>query len=169
MRKMKDSGIEWIGEIPEDWNLLTIKRCISTRDSGAWGKEPNNSKNDIICIRVADFDYSHLSIKRKSHLTIRNLDTKTIEKLSLETGNILIEKSGGGEKTPVGRAVIFEEPYHAIFSNFIERLKINTNLSEKFFLYLWTVIYLTNYTNIYIRQTTGIQNLDITALLSNTL
>ncbi len=168
MRKMKDSGIEWIGEIPEDWNLLTIKRCISTRDSGAWGKEPNNSKNDIICIRVADFDYSHLSIKRKSHLTIRNLDTKTIEKLSLETGNILIEKSGGGEKTPVGRAVIFEEPYHAIFSNFIERLKINTNLSEKFFLYLWTVIYLTNYTNIYIRQTTGIQNLDITALLSNT-
>ena len=24
MRKMKDSGIEWIGEIPADWN---IKNC----------------------------------------------------------------------------------------------------------------------------------------------
>ncbi len=25
MRKMKDSGIEWIGEIPEDWNLVATK------------------------------------------------------------------------------------------------------------------------------------------------
>ena len=26
MREMKDSGIEWIGEIPKDWNLLPTKR-----------------------------------------------------------------------------------------------------------------------------------------------
>ena len=25
-RKMKDSGIEWIGEIPEDWEVNKIKR-----------------------------------------------------------------------------------------------------------------------------------------------
>ena len=24
-RKMKDSGVEWIGEIPEDWEVLKIK------------------------------------------------------------------------------------------------------------------------------------------------
>lgn len=27
MRKMKDSGIEWIGEIPESWELLKLKYC----------------------------------------------------------------------------------------------------------------------------------------------
>ena len=26
MRKMKDSGIEWIGQIPDDWNNLPTKR-----------------------------------------------------------------------------------------------------------------------------------------------
>lgn len=26
MRKMKDSGIEWIGQIPDDWNILPTKR-----------------------------------------------------------------------------------------------------------------------------------------------
>lgn len=31
MRKMKDSGIEWIGEIPEDWNLIKIKYTLMER------------------------------------------------------------------------------------------------------------------------------------------
>ena len=26
MRKMKDSGIEWIGQIPEDWDIWPTKR-----------------------------------------------------------------------------------------------------------------------------------------------
>ena len=29
MREMKDSGIEWIGEIPEDWKILRIKQLFS--------------------------------------------------------------------------------------------------------------------------------------------
>lgn len=29
MRKMKDSGIEWIGEIPEKWKILRIAYCFS--------------------------------------------------------------------------------------------------------------------------------------------
>lgn len=26
MREMKDSGIEWIGEVPAEWNLVQTKR-----------------------------------------------------------------------------------------------------------------------------------------------
>ena len=29
MRKMKDSGIEWIGEIPEDWETTKLKYIAS--------------------------------------------------------------------------------------------------------------------------------------------
>lgn len=28
-RKMKDSGIEWIGQIPEDWELRKIKNLFN--------------------------------------------------------------------------------------------------------------------------------------------
>ena len=35
-RKMKDSGVEWIGKIPEDWKLRKIKYILSER------KEKNN-------------------------------------------------------------------------------------------------------------------------------
>ena len=27
----KDSGIEWIGEIPSSWNLISIKHLVSTK------------------------------------------------------------------------------------------------------------------------------------------
>ena len=28
-RKMKDSGIEWIGEIPEGWEVVPVKRLCT--------------------------------------------------------------------------------------------------------------------------------------------
>ena len=31
-REMKDSGIEWIGEIPKEWNIRKLKYCCSTRN-----------------------------------------------------------------------------------------------------------------------------------------
>ena len=31
MREMKDSGIEWIGEIPKDWKLIKIGNIYDER------------------------------------------------------------------------------------------------------------------------------------------
>lgn len=31
MREMKDSGIEWIGDIPKDWELKKIKYILKDR------------------------------------------------------------------------------------------------------------------------------------------
>ena len=41
--KMKDSGIEWIGEVPENWNLLRFRLLcrISTGDSDTQDAEPD--------------------------------------------------------------------------------------------------------------------------------
>ena len=42
-RKMKDSGIEWIGEIPEDWDKDKVVRIFSTIGSGTTPK--SNDEN----------------------------------------------------------------------------------------------------------------------------
>lgn len=48
MRKMKDSGIEWIGEIPEDWEILSHKNIMSKK------KELCNKYNgeDILSLTI---------------------------------------------------------------------------------------------------------------------
>ena len=164
--KMKNSGIEWIGEIPDGWEVSRVKNFLSERTGGAWGDEKKNNANDIICLRIADFDYSRFKFNNSTELTIRNYNTDIIEKLLLKKDDILVEKSGGGDKTPVGRAVIFENSYKALFANFMDRLRVRNNISALFFLYVWTTYYDNKYMLPYVKQTTGIQNLDITSILS---
>ena len=42
MRKMKDSGIEWIGEIPEGWEVAPIRSCFDeVRTKNTDGQEQN--------------------------------------------------------------------------------------------------------------------------------
>ena len=38
-RKMKDSGVEWIGEIPKDWKVTTISRLFNIKAGGDLKKE----------------------------------------------------------------------------------------------------------------------------------
>lgn len=166
MREMKDSGIEWIGEIPKEWKIIRMKNMIVSREGGAWGEDKANNENDVICLRIADFDYSKLRFKDSNQLTIRNYKPEIKKRLLLSQDDILLEKSGGGEKTPVGRAVIFDKKYEALFANFMERLRTNKNTNPKYFLYILTAFYQNKHMLNYIKQTTGIQNLDINSLLS---
>lgn len=167
-REMKDSGVEWIGEIPREWEVKRVKSCISDRTAGNWGEDEKNNEDDFICIRVADFDYERMRIKKANNYTKRNYNKAIVKKLLLKENDILIEKSGGGEKTPVGRTIIFKEKFPALYANFIERLRVNFNIVNPMFLqYLFVTFYKNKYILNYIKQTTGIQNLDITSMLTN--
>lgn len=162
---MKDSGIEWIGEIPESWEVLSLKRLFSARRGGAWGEDATNNEGDIICLRVADFNYDELCIK-EGDKTIRNYSPQTIKNLRLKSNDLLIEKSGGGEKTPVGRCILPTGYEGCLYANFIERLTIKTNCYNKYIVYLMSVAYLNRINTPHIKQTTGIQNLDMEGYLS---
>lgn len=165
---MKDSGIEWIGQIPDHWEIVRMKSCIQQRDSGAWGDESNGSDGDAICLRIADFDYSRFRFKDTpiEELTKRHYNQSTIDDLKLQKFDILIEKSGGGEKTPVGRTVVFDKEYLALYANFMDRLRCADFILPTFMQYVFVTFYKNEYTRNYIKQTTGIQNLDLTSMLS---
>ena len=169
MREMKDSRSEWIGEMPVEWALHRMKSCIADKTSGAWGNEAASDEGDIICLRIADFDYSKFRFKDTpiDELTIRNYDKKTIDSLLLRKGDILIEKSGGGEKTPVGRTVIFDKEYPALYANFMDRLRCSDFVMSEWMQYVFVTFYKNEYSRNYIKQTTGIQNLDLTSMLAN--
>ena len=54
-------------------------------------------------MRIADFDFDRgvFQDKSETELTKRSYKEYQIDKLLLQTNDICIEKSGGGEKTPV--------------------------------------------------------------------
>ena len=165
---LKNSGISWLGDIPERWRLIPIKQVVLHRDGGAWGNDPEGTDLDRICMRIADFSFEQGCFKKQTIdlYTKRNYTSTQIEKLTLKPGDILVEKSGGGEKTPVGRAVIFDLELEALFANFMERIRVDKKkVLPKFFMYYWRALYFRTVTTAYIKQTTGIQNLNISLLI----
>lgn len=154
----KNSGVEWIGEIPKDWEVSRIKNHIELAKSGDWGSEKVNNENDMVCVRVADFDYDKGIIHNEEY-TIRNI-TSDKNDLVLKKDDLLLEKSGGGEKQPVGRVVMFNNDFKAVCSNFITKLKIKEEDNSKYFYYLFKALYSGKINTKSIKQTTGIQNLD---------
>lgn len=161
--KMKDSSIEWLGEIPEHWEKHKLKYLISKPIAGAWGAEPQNDDNDITCVRVADF--SEYEIKT-DNLTIRNIEAKTEQ--ILKPGDLLLEKSGGGEKTPVGRVVLFNQSFKAVTSNFVSKFSPKIDLvSSEYLLYIFKLINSVRWNFRSLKQTTGIQNIDTYQYMDN--
>jgi type I restriction enzyme, S subunit len=151
---------------PKGWSRNRLRFCVESIKNGAWGEEPSNDEYDVICIRVADFDWEHLRINL-SNPTLRSFSRSMFQRLQLKSGDILLEKSGGGEKTPVGRAVKFEGDFEAVTSNFIARVRPSSQVASEYLLYLLAAFYHSGFAHQFIKQNTGIQNLDDSALFSS--
>lgn len=162
----KDSGVEWLGEIPEGWELKRLKWSTTSVKNGVWGDEAKGDDHDLACIRVADFDRRNQSVD-ESNLTFRNVDPSDLQGRLLEKGDLLIEKSGGGENWPVGYVVQFNHSFPAVTSNFIARVSLSTYANSSFFKYFHLLLYSARVTTRSINQTSGIQNLDSTSYFNN--
>ncbi|MEZ3577670.1 MAG: restriction endonuclease subunit S [Muribaculaceae bacterium] len=150
---------------PANWEICRFKDLISSSRAGVWGEEANNDDNDIICYRMADFDYPNYCLKF-DNLTLRNVLPSQQENRLLHYGDLLLEKSGGGDKMPVGRVVFVNSNQPAVCSNFIQALTINDKASSRFILYLFNSIYSNRVNTLFFNQTTGIQNLQTAYYLS---
>ncbi|MDM0956061.1 restriction endonuclease subunit S [Clostridium perfringens] len=157
--EMKDSDIEWIGKIPKHWNSIMFKRVIQRVNNGIWGDDAKSNSDDIPCIRVLNFNRNTMEVKI-DNLTIRNIPRIKQKGYLLKKGDLLIEKSGGGEKSPVGFVVRYNYELPAVYANFMAKISLNNNTISEYIKYLCSAIYNRKLHLDSINQTTGIQNLD---------
>lgn len=154
----KPTRCDWFPEIPSHWEIDRAKWSVTACQNGVWGAEPDG-ENDLVCIRVADFDRQSLRVSTEK-LTMRSIAEKDRRNRLLEAGDLLLEKSGGGEHQLVGAVVEFNQPFPAVSSNFIARLVASDDMNSRFLVYLHSHLYSGRVNFRSIKQTTGIQNLD---------
>jgi len=160
----KDSGLPWLGEVPAHWEVRRMRDTASACVAGIWGGEPDG-QNDLVCVRVADFDRARLRV-RLDHPTLRSIGPSERRRRLLSRGDLLLEKSGGGDQQPVGVVVLFDHDVEAVSSNFVAKLTVSERYDPKYLVYLHSTLYELNLNARSIKQTTGIQNLDTSAYLS---
>jgi type I restriction enzyme S subunit len=159
----KPTGCDWFPDIPAHWTIDRAKWSVTSCQNGVWGTEPNDD-DDLVCIRVADFDRQSLRVSTEK-LTRRSIAEKDRRNRLLEAGDLLLEKSGGGEHQLVGAVVEFDQPFSAVSSNFIARMVAAKGINSRFLVYVHSHLYSGRVNYRSIKQTTGIQNLDSQAYL----
>ena len=121
--RFRPTGIPWIPEVPEHWEVGLGKRIYSTNDSGVWGSEPTG-ENDTIVLRSTEQD-----IEGKLQIispASRHLSKDEIKQALLLEGDLIITKSSGSS-AHIGKTSIIDEPTSSLrccFSNFLQRIRI---------------------------------------------
>ena len=97
--EMKDSGIEWIGEIPKHWNLITIKYIAKKITDGAH-IAPDTSDEIYNFVSVVDID-NNGNIDFENCLKITEAQYKYLKRngCKVNIDDILISKDGTVGKT----------------------------------------------------------------------
>lgn len=90
--------------------------------SGEWGTD-DESGNGIPVLRTTNF--TNEGIVDYSNVVTRTIQKKNIDAKYLRKGDIIIEKSGGSNKQPVGRVIYFDGPESTyLFNNFTGLLRV---------------------------------------------
>jgi type I restriction enzyme S subunit len=142
-----------------------LKSLFISAVGGSWGTEPGQSDIDLPCIRGTDFDHVRLRVEMR-RAPVRGFTYGDIQTRAAVDGDIIIEKSGGGGQQPVGRAVLWDQPDPVMPTNFAARLRTAPHADPRFVAYLLSSLWAEGRTRAAIKQTTGIQNLDLTYLLA---
>ncbi len=156
--EVQESGVPWLGSVPCTWAIKRLRRTIKFSRIGTWGAEPDGI-NDIACVRVADFDRLGFRIATDVP-TYRAVEESDRRGRVLSNGDLLLEKSGGGELQPVGAVARFESSQIAVCSNFLAKITCSTDCDSRFITYVHAHLYSGRVNVRSIKQTTGIQNLD---------
>jgi type I restriction enzyme S subunit len=146
-------------EAPAHWHAIPLKRTVSACTSGTWGEEPRGGSDDLVCVRVADFDRRRLRVDL-GNPTLRFVPPAYRRGRMLQPGDLLLEKSGGGGDQPVGAVVLYDGGAPGVCSNFIVRLPVAAGFDAQYLCYLHVALYRLGVNRRSIYQTTGIQNLD---------
>ena len=98
MRKMKDSGIEWIGEIPEKWSIEKLKRNVKIE----MGQSPSSDcyNNDNI-----GFPFLQGNADFTDRFPVERIYTTEANKFS-KVGDLLLSV-----RAPVGAINIADKEY----------------------------------------------------------
>ena len=130
--KYKTSGVEWIGEIPDRWNIHKLKWLIKEKlKYGANEIAESEDKGFPRYIRITDFDNDG-QLKAD---TFKSLPFEKSKDYLLEEGDVLFARSGA----TVGKTFIFKHyKGQACFAGYLIKASTNKKLLEHNYLYLFT-------------------------------
>ena len=128
----KDSGIQWVGEIPSHWEIVKL-RYTGTFENGLTYSTGDIVEDDgILVLRSSNIQNEHITFDDCVYVN------SVPKELMVSKGDIII-CSRNGSAALIGKCAIIEDDVKASFGAFMMRYRANINNKFAFYLFLSAV------------------------------
>ena len=153
-------------KLPDGWRIVPLRDLLSLEQPGAWGDDPTPSDPGVRVLRAADM--SREGSVNPETAAWRRLSERDRKRRLMKQGDLILERSGGGPGTPVGRVALIKDFGPVYCNNFCQQLRFDTQqcIPRYAVRALWQR-YVQGVTARLEHQTTGIRNLDYAGYLNH--
>ena len=130
--KMKDSGIDWIGEIPEHWKLVKIKHVTTKIGSGVTPSGGGSSYVDegIPLLRSQNIHFDRIDLNDVALIPLKT--HKNMSNSHVNKGDVLLNITGGS----IGRCNYVKTDLPMNVNQHVCIVRPNTHIKSAFLNYL---------------------------------
>lgn len=119
---MKDSGVEWLGKVPEHWNMAPVRRYLVEHRQGYYTTESYVDEG-LKLLRITDLrDLGEINI---SNCPMVN-ESDTTHLFKLQKGDVVFARTGGAGSF----GVITEDYENLIYASYLIRFRFMNKIFE---------------------------------------
>lgn len=131
-REMKDSKIEWVGNIPIDWNTIKLKYCTYIRARLGWKALKADEYVEIGFPFLSAFNIVNNTLQFTNLNYINQFRYDESPEIQLSNGDVLLVKDGAG----IGKCAIVENmPMPSTVNGSIAVVSVTNSLIPKYLYY----------------------------------
>ena len=134
---MKDSGVEWLGEVPEHWDVAVVGHKYSVQLGKMLDSAQQTGDHSKPYLRVADVQWDSINT---NDLPEMDFPPHSQERYLLKAGDLLVNEGG----SYVGRAAIWEEAIEeCYYQKSLHRLRAYQEVRDSTHFMYWLMEYAT--------------------------
>lgn len=120
--KMKDSGVEWLGEVPEHWNMAPVRRYLLEHRQGYYTTESYVDEG-LKLLRITDLrDLGEINVANCPMVN----ESDTTHLFKLRKGDVVFARTGGAGSF----GVITEDYENLIYASYLIRFRFMSKIFE---------------------------------------
>ena len=122
---MKDSGVEWLGEVPAHWVTGKLRWYATNQGGIAKGKDyANQATVTLPYLRVANVQAGYVNLNEVKEISVLEDEVK---RYSLKPGDVLMNEGGDNDK--LGRGTVWQGQISpCLHQNHVFAIRTNQNL-----------------------------------------
>lgn len=132
---MKDSGVEWLGEVPAHWDVCSLRRVIGAVEQG-WSPECEAIPADEDAWGILKAGCVNRGVFNPEENKTLPADLEPISAYEIRAGDILMSRASGSPELVGSTALLGEVRKRLMLSDKIFRIHLEKKVSGSFFVWV---------------------------------